>query len=197
MQVVARLAAAVLALAPAVAAAADAAAHGEGHGADIGQLLWQGANLALLIGVIVYVGRGPIRDFFAGRRREIGENLDRAASLLGEAEAKVRDFERRMTRLDSEVDDIRRSTRERAEAESRRILADAEAAAARIRGDAATAVDQEVRRARASLRAEAAQLAIELAGDLLRQNVNEADRKRLVDEFIAQVESAPSAPARS
>jgi F-type H+-transporting ATPase subunit b len=187
----------MLLLAPAIASATEEAGHGESHGTDGMTLVWQGLNLLILIGVIVYFGRGPIRDFFAGRRREIGDNLDRAAALLGEAEAKVRDWERRMTQLDAEVGEIRRSTRERAEAESQRILADAEASAARIRSDATTAVEQEVRRARASLRAEATQLAVDLAADLLRQNVGEADRKRLVDEFIAQVESAPAASARS
>jgi len=186
-----------LLLAPAIATAADEAAHGDAHGSDLSTLVWQAVNLLLLVGAIVYFFRSPIRDFFAGRRREIGENLDRAASLLSEAEAKVRTWERRMTQLDAEVGEIRRSTRERAEAESQRILADAEASATRIRGDAATAVEQEVRRAREALRAEATQLAIDLAADLLRQNVGEADRKRLVDEFIAQVESAPAASARS
>lgn len=197
MQIIVRLVAFGLVLAPAIAAAADAAGHGEGHAAGVGKLLWQGANLALLIGAIVYFGRAPIRDFFAVRRREIAEGLDRAASLLGEAEAKVRDWDRRMTRLDEEVEEIRRTTQERADAERRRILADAATAAARIRTDAATAVEQEVRRARASLRADAAQLAIDLAGDLLRQHVDDSDRRRLVDDFIAQVESAPAAPAKS
>jgi len=186
-----------LLLAPTIAFATEGAGHGESHGPSGMTLVWQGVNLLILIGVIVYFGRGPVRDYFAARRREIGENLDRAAALLGEAEAKVRDWERRMTQLDAEVGEIRRSTRERAEAESQRILADAEASAARIRSDATTAVDQELRRARASLRAEATQLAVDLAADLLRENVGEPDRKRLVDEFIAQVESAPAASARS
>lgn len=191
-----QLAAIAFALAPSVALASEGGGGGA-HGPDVMTLVWQGVNLLLLIGALVWFGRGPIRDFFAGRRREIGENLDRAAALLGEAEGKVREWERRLTRLDAEVGEIRRSARERAEAESRRILADAEASASRIRADAVAAVDQEARRARQSLRAEAAQLAIDLATDLLRQHVSDADRKRLVDEFIVQVEAAPTAAARS
>ncbi|HVP28960.1 MAG TPA: ATP synthase F0 subunit B [Myxococcota bacterium] len=176
---------------------AEEAAHGEGHGVSPMTIVWQAVNLLLLIGVIVYYGRGPIRDFFHGRRREISENLDRAASLLSEAEGRVRQWEARMTRLDAEIEEIRRNTRERAEAERARILADARAAATRIRNDAAAAVEQEVRGARESLRAEAAQLAVDLATELLHQHVNDGDRKRLVDEFVAQVESAPRASARS
>jgi len=40
------------------------------------------------------------------------------------------------------------------------------------------------------LRAEAAALATRLAGDLLRRNLTEADQRRLVDEFVARVESS-------
>ena len=53
-----------------------------------------------------------------------------------------------------------------------------------------------MRRARDLLRAEASELAIELAGERLRQQVSDADRDRLVDEFVARIE-AGDAGARS
>ena len=69
-----------------------------------------------------------------------------------------------------------------------RILAEARATADRIRRDAQTAVDQEVRRAQAKLREEAADLALELAAKKLQTGVTESDRDRLVDEFITRVQ---------
>jgi F-type H+-transporting ATPase subunit b len=78
---------------------------------------------------------------------------------------------------------------ERAAAEREHIVADANAAAERIRSDARAAVDQELRRARAELRREAAELAIEIAAQTLRTGVTDADRARLVDEFIETIES--------
>lgn len=188
------LAAATL-LAP-LAALAESAEHGGGHGASATTLLWQGINLVALIAVLVYVGRKPIREFFDGRRSEIRGNIDRSAALLADAEARVAEWNGRMARLDAELDEIRRSARERAESERERILADASRSAERIRRDAELAVEQETARARAKLRDEATQLAIELAGDLLRQHVSDTDRRRLADEFIQQIE-APSSASRS
>ena len=89
----------------------------------------------------------------------------------------------------SRLSEIRRASSERAQVERERILADAVAAGERIRSDARTAVEQELRRAREELREEAADLAIQLAGDMLRSQVTDADRERLVDEFITRVDA--------
>jgi F-type H+-transporting ATPase subunit b len=189
---VSRAAAAVLALlAPAAAFAAEGGGHGGGNEAMT--LFWQGVNLVILLGVLVYLARDPIRAFFAERRDTVKRDIDSAAEVLSEAERRLADWQARADRLDAEVEEIKQSARQRAAAESEHILSDAEAAAERIRNDAKAAVDQEVSRARAALRAEAGELATKLAGDLLRANVTEADQQKLVDEFVARVESSGAA----
>ena len=80
------------------------------------------------------------------------------------------------------------SERQRAQQEHDRILADARRAAERIKSDAGNAVERELRRAQVRLREEATGLAIELAADLLRDKVLDADRDRLMDEFISRIE---------
>ena len=176
-------------LAPA-SALAEGAASAEGH-----PLVWHAMNLIALLGVLVYFLRAPIRGFFATRRHDIEQKLERAAAVLREAEERLADWKGRMARLDAEIQELRRLAQERAETERRQILADAEAAAARIRRDGAAAVKQEERRARDALRKEAADLAIELAGELLRQQVTDADRTRLADEFIERIETPARPPA--
>ena len=71
-------------------------------------------------------------------------------------------------------------------------MADATAAAARIRTDAQAAIDQELRRAQSRLREEAADLALELAAGKLKDQVGDSDRDRLIDEFITRIEPAAS-----
>ena len=187
-----------LGLAPLGALGLAAAAHaagGEHGGGGLGDLLWPAVNFALLLAALVYFARAPIRAFFASRQGRIREDLDSASRALTDAEARHAEWQRRLVELDGELARIRAQARERAEAERRHILADAEAAAERIRSDARAAVDQELARAREELRHEAARLAIEVAAEALRSQVTDADRARLVDEFIAGIErSAPGAP---
>src|SRR5262249_18810355 len=105
--------------------------------------------------------------------------------------------QRRLVDLERELTEIRTGAQERADAERASLLADARAAAERIRSDAATAVERELRRARANLREEASQLAVELAAGILRETVTAQDRDRLIDEFIERVARSPEPERRA
>ena len=166
-------------------------AHAGGEDA-LKQTIYQGLNLVLLLGVLFYFGRKPMSEFFASRRETIQSELSEAASLLTQAEQRNAELQRRLVDLDSEVEEIREAAGRRAQEEAERILADARATAERIRRDAQAAVAQELRRAQAELREEAADLALELASRKLQDQVVDADRDRLVDEFILRVESNTS-----
>jgi F-type H+-transporting ATPase subunit b len=157
--------------------------------------LWPALNLAILIAVLVYFARKPLQVYFEKRRSEIQGELQSAADQLATAESTYAKWQRRMIDLESELDEIRATSRQRAEAERERIIQDARATAERIRRDATAAVDLELRRARETLREEATQLAIELAGERLSREVTEADRDRLIDEFIGLIASTPGSGA--
>lgn len=167
-------------------------AHASGGGASdtevLKETIYQGLNLALLLGVLFYFGRKPISEFFATRRGDIKSELEESAALLAEAERRNSELQRRLVDLGSEIEGIREEAGRRAEEEAERILLDARAAAERIRGDAKAAVAQELRRAQSELREEAADLAMEIAARKLGEQVGDADRERLVDEFILRVE---------
>jgi F-type H+-transporting ATPase subunit b len=169
-----------LLLAPAVALAAEEAG-GEHGGAS---LFWHALNLALIVGVIVYFARSPIRAFMADRRQSIEQGIEGAQRELAEAERRLAECNERVASLDREVAEILDTVRVQAHAERERLLADAQAAADRIRRDAQVAVEQEARRARDGLRAEAAELSVRLAGDLVQRQIGDADRARLVDDFV-------------
>jgi F-type H+-transporting ATPase subunit b len=168
-----------------------AAESGESHSA-MRDLLFSALNLALLLGVLVYFARRPIVEFFDGRRRRIQAELEAAKNQGAEAEARYAKWQRRLMDLESELAEIRETSRQRAAAEREHILADAAAGAERIRREALETVDQELRRARAQLRREAADLALELASETLRRQVSSADQDRLLDEFVAAIERAPA-----
>ena len=154
-------------------------------------LVYPALNLAILLAVLFYFGRKPIQSFFVERRGQIREELERAAKMKAEAEERYAQWQRRLVDLDTELESIRAAARERAEIERDRILTEAEAAAERVRADAHAAVEQELRRAREQLRREAADLAIELAAQRLREQITPADHDRLLDEFVTRIERGP------
>jgi F-type H+-transporting ATPase subunit b len=124
-----------------------------------------------------------------------GAELERER-ILADARASLADWNARAARLDEEAADIRRLAREGAELERERILADARAVAARIERDAKSALERELARARKRLKGEVADTAVDLAEQLLREQVQSADRARLVDEFVARIEQGAGSHAR-
>jgi F-type H+-transporting ATPase subunit b len=154
------------------------------------------------VGVLVYLTRKPVLAFLSERRQRIESNLAAAERLAQEAEARLAEWTRRAEGLDAEVAEIRRFAQQRAEQDRDRILAAARTSAARTLREAELAVEAELARARETLKREAAELAVELAAGRLRSEVNEGDRDRLVEDFIARLEDpAPGAssgtPVRS
>jgi F-type H+-transporting ATPase subunit b len=179
----------LLALAP---SAAHAASEGGGR-----TFFWEIFNLALLLAVLVWVARKPVLAYLADRRERIQGDIEASERLLRDADERLTEWSEKTEQLDAAVAEIRQLTRERAERERARILDEAERVAERIRRDAEAAVDRELARARSALGQEAADLAIELAERMLEQNVTDADRARLVDEFVERIERSDGAAAGS
>jgi len=188
----ATLAPLLLALACALPALASGDAESAEHGVPASQIMWQALNLILIVGIIIYAARKPAASFFGARRERVSGDLAEAAALLQQAEARYASWQRKLIALGSELEEIRAQGRQRADDERDRIIAEARAAAERIKRDASAAVDQELRHARDQLHDEASELALELAGKMLREQVQSADRDRLLDEFITRVERAPA-----
>jgi F-type H+-transporting ATPase subunit b len=181
-------AASALLVAIALVPRAALAAGGSEGGDPVMDFIYQVGNFALLIAVIFFAARKPVMAYLAERRTQIKNDLDKAAELLTVAEARQAEISARLRDLEAQLEEIAELSKQRAEEESERILAKARAAAERIQSDALEATAQELLRAQRELRAEAAGLAVELAGEILKEQVGDADRQRLLDEFITRVE---------
>lgn len=163
-----------------------------GEGPSTMDLVWQAANLAILLVVLVVAARKPVQAYFADRRAEIKQDMETAANLLSQGEKHFADWQGKIVELGAEVDAIRSETRDRAEQERDQIIATAHDSAERIKSDAMAAIDQELRRAQSDLRKEAAHLAVDMAEEILRAQVEGRDLERLADEFITRVEPGNS-----
>ena len=174
-------------LLPAMSLAAGGGEHQVDSGVILKDFIWRCINFAVLIGLLGYFIRKPIRNGLQNRRAEIEKTLADAAAARDAAEARAKEYQEKLTKAAAEIESIYAAIRREGEVERDKILASARDTAAKIElevdAKAASAVD----RARAELRAEAARLAVELAKELLTKNVTAADQKRLVDEYMQKV----------
>jgi F-type H+-transporting ATPase subunit b len=170
---------------------ASTAALAAGGHADSGVLLkdflYRVLNFTVAFGLLAFFIVKPLRKGMAGRRQEIEGALAQAQAAREEAEAKFREYDAKLSRAAEEIEEIYQGIRREGELEQEKILANARAAAEKIKGEAEKTAAMEVAKARASLRQEAAELAIRMAHDILRNTVSGADHERLVNEYLQRV----------
>jgi F-type H+-transporting ATPase subunit b len=174
-------------LLPTVTLAAGGSDHQVDSGVILKDFVWRCINFAVLIGLLVYFVRKPIRNALQNRRAEIEKTLADAAAARDAAEARAKEYQEKLAKAAAEIESIYAAIRREGELERDKILASAREMAAKIELEADAKAASAVARARLELRAEAARLAVQLAEELLAKNVTAADQKRLVDEYMQKV----------
>lgn len=165
------------------------AAGGGGHeDASFTPVIFQGLNLLILLGIIVHYAKAPLRRSLADRAAQVTRDIDEAARLHGEAEARLKEYEAKLASLQKEADDLLAEMKREGEHEKERLIADAKADAERIRREAERAAETEIARAKARLEAEIAQHAITAAERIIREKLQPADHRRLAGEYLSRLE---------
>ena len=167
------------------------AAGGGGEHADSGvvlkDFLYRCFNFALMVGLLVYFVRKPIRNGLRNRREEIETMLADAQDAKEAAEAKYREYSEKLEKATEEIEGISAAIRREGEMERDKILAHARDMSEKILQEADARAANAVARAKDELRAEAAQLAVDLAEEYLKKEFSPKDQKRLVEEYMQKV----------
>ncbi len=145
-------------------------------------------NLAVVIGVLVWLARKPLANFYASRSEFIKEQLAEAQKARLEAESKLAEMESRMSHLTDELQSLKAEAERVARMEYERLVAEAEQDASKVIERARQEISGMTRAAQIELRAHAAELALKLAEDRIRGEITDTDRSRLFADFIGGLE---------
>ncbi len=189
-----RIAAAVTVMA-AFAAVVYAAEHGGAHGGEhaifthekLMDLLFRTLNFAALCVILVKFLKKPMASILSSRRRTIRDEFEDLEARKAEAEAKYKEYETKISRLDGEVEKIISNAVSQGEAEKAKIIADGERAAEDIRRQAENAVANEIAQAQQRLRAEIAEEVAAAAEKMISDSLSADDQQRLVEDYLVKV----------
>ncbi len=145
-------------------------------------------NLAIFLIFLYFVLRKPLASFFAARAASITAGIDKAKLEKQAAEAKLREVESRLEQLGAEQARIRAEAEAEAASEAKRVAARAEEEAAKIAETAGREIDGALKNAKAELQRFAAEKSVELAESLIRSEITDADGRKMVDDYAAQLE---------
>lgn len=169
-----------------------AAAAEEAHGAESGheETIWQGlgkwVNFAGLAAILYYfLARTlKVQDRFKEDYHQIQRSIESARQAKEEAERRLAELDERMAHVGEEIARLKDEAVHDAEEEKKRILESAHREAERLLEMAHKEIDTEVEVARRELRRQVADLAVEQGHEIIKREIDEKDKKRLMNEYI-------------
>ncbi|MBO0800648.1 MAG: ATP synthase F0 subunit B [Blastocatellia bacterium] len=147
-------------------------------------------NLLIFLGILYYLLRRPLGDFFARRLASVRQTLERAAKEKAAATEKMTELDARLNRLGAEVAEIREQSKREAFAERERLKAETEKDIERIRIVTSREIDAAKQVALADLREFAATKSVELAEQIIRRELTPEDDARMLRRVSEELSNA-------
>jgi len=147
-------------------------------------------NLTILLSVLVYFLRDKVRAALAARAGAVKQDFDASASAQKDAAQRLAALEKRLEGFEADLVNMRAESKVAAENEKAAIIARADRDAGLIVDVARRTIKAEGNRARSLLQAEAASLAVDLAGKRIQKDIKAQDNTRLADEFLGAVKQS-------
>jgi F-type H+-transporting ATPase subunit b len=144
-------------------------------------------NFVVLVGFLYWLLASKIKDFFSGRRVEIKESLEKAVERKAEAEKKYREYSEKLDKASLEIDGIFEMIKAQGITEKQKIIEDAEKTAKKMKEDASARIEQEMKKATEQLKAQAVQLSVQMAEEILKRSITKDDHKAMVKDYINKV----------
>lgn len=154
-----------------------------------GLIFWTIVTFALLLLVLRAVAWKPLLAILDERERRIQESLEQADQARKEAQRAAEENRQSLERAMAQAQAAIAQGRETAERVAQEVHERAEADARQLLAQAQRTIGQERDRAIQELRREVADLAILAAGKILDENLDEGRNRKLVDDFISDIPS--------
>lgn len=149
--------------------------------------IWQTANLVLFFGLLFHFVGKPLAQAFRKRQEAVEQRRREAVQLQEEAHRLSKEIRDRLSRLDAELAEVAVRGKEEGEAERAALVARAEEEAERVKREATEEIERRVVTARAQLEKVASDLVASSAGELLAREINDEDRRRLLEDSVERL----------
>jgi F-type H+-transporting ATPase subunit b len=152
-----------------------------------GLTLWTAITFLVLLVVLRRFAWGPIVKMLAERERSIHDAIDAARKERTEAERLLSEQKEALARAQREAAEIAKRNQQEVERLRQELTARARKEADDLVAGARKQIAEEMTKAKAELRAQVADLAIDAASRLVKANLDDQAQRQLVEEYIAQL----------
>jgi F-type H+-transporting ATPase subunit b len=154
--------------------------------------VWSFVVFVILFAILYKFAWGPISDALDKREKNIADNIAASERAAADAQRVMAEYDAKLAAAADQVRAMLDDARRDAEHTKEQIVAEAKAAAhaenERQMREVRTATDQALR----SLAEASANMAVDLAGKIIRQKLSPQDHERLVREAVDNFRKSPS-----
>ena len=149
--------------------------------------IWKFLNLAIFIGVMIYILRRPISDALAGRRDAIKQELVDAEAKRARAMEKANEAQAQLEHLDADIQSVRELAQKEAESERERLAGATTRELEKLNQQAQREMDTADKVARKQLRQFFAMKSIDIARQSIQIQMRPEDEAQLINESIGEL----------
>jgi F-type H+-transporting ATPase subunit b len=149
--------------------------------------LWKFLNLAIFIGLMIWLLRRKISDALSARRDAIKEELIDAQAKRDRAMDKARDAQAQLDQLDSHIQSVSEHARQEAESERERLAAATARDLEKLKQQAQREMDTADKIARKQLRQFFAMRSIDVARQSIQTQMKPEDEALLINDSIGEL----------
>ena len=168
------------------ALAAEAGAHHKAF--SFTEELFKVVNTLIVVGILYKFAFTPIKNFLKDRREGVRKALEESQAAREEAEKQLAEQRDKVADLEAELVRVREQGAKERDAMRERLEEEQENQARRLLEQTKTTIELEASKARAELQSHAASLAVNLAEEMLKKELGEADQQRFVENYLAKID---------
>ena len=154
--------------------------------------IWRWANFVILAAGLGYLMAKSLPAIFTSRTKEIQKGISESQQMKQDAERRSAEMDARLNALGADIERFRTQSAAEMQQEGDRISQETAAQLKKIEEHAAVEIESVGKTARRQLKEYAAELALGLAEERLRGQMNGATESSLVDNFVRDLERQAS-----
>jgi len=145
-------------------------------------------NLGILIGILIYFLRIPIKAALEKRKLNLSREIDEAKKSIDIAKQKYDEYTEKLNLLGSEITELSDSISKLGEREKDEIIANARKTCELIKKDSKETIELEAFRAKQEIQDEVVKNSLEIAENVIKEKIDDSYHSKAVDNLINQIE---------
>lgn len=159
----------------------------EAHPSLVKEYAFKIFNFVVIFGIVIYFARKPIKNMLKQRTEMIERTLKEATEAKELAQKALQEVQTRLQTKDKEIEDIINASKRSGEQERELIIEESNRLKEKLFEQAKVNIEYELKSAKEMIKAEAIEIAMELAEKKIKDKLTKEEQEKLLQESLTKM----------